>query len=99
QAYLVKAVKIAVIDARAYAGKIDSDIIYVRDLALPVPNTTYYFEGGLKSLVTYNNRFQKPVHDTVFYADKEVDGVQVEVALQYVDDISARLTAFANNTY
>ncbi len=99
QAYLVKAVKIAIIDAREYAGKIDPDILYVRDLALPVPSATYYFEGGLKSLVTYNNRFQKPVHNTVFYVEKEVDNVMVEVALQYVDDISARLTAFANNTY
>lgn len=99
QAYLVKAVKISVIDAREYNGKIDEDILYVRDLALQVPSATYYFEGGLKSLVAYNNRFQKPIHDTIFYVDKEAEGVQVEVALQYVDDISARLTAFANNTY
>jgi len=99
QAYLVKAVRISVIDARDFNGKVDEDILYVRDLALPVPSATYYFEGGLKSLVSYNNRFQKAVHDTVFYTEKEQDGVMVEVALQYVDDISARVTAFANNTY
>lgn len=99
QAYLVKAVRISVIDAREFNGKVDEDILYVRDLALPVPSATYYFEGGLKSLVSYNNRFQKAVHDTVFYTEKEQDGVMVEVALQYVDDISARVTAFANNTY
>lgn len=99
QAYLVKAVRISIIDARDYNGKIDTDVIYMRDMAFPVPSATYYFEGGLKSLVAYSNRFQKPVHDTVFYVEKEVDGVQVEVALQYVDDINARLTAFANNTY
>ncbi len=64
-----------------------------------VPSQTFYFEGGLKSLVVFNNRFQKPVNDTVFYVDKEADSVQVEIALQYVDDISARITAFANNTY
>jgi DNA gyrase subunit B len=100
QAYLVKGCRITVIDAREYPGKLDlADVRYVRDLELLVPSMTFYFEGGLKSLVTYNNRFQKPVHDTVFYAEKEVDDVQVEVALQYVDDISARITAFANNTY
>jgi DNA gyrase subunit B len=71
----------------------------VRDLALPVPSSTFYFEGGLKSLVAYTNRFQSPIHDSIFYVEKEVDNVMVEVALQYVDDISARLTAFANNTY
>ncbi len=100
QAYLVKGVRISIIDAREYPGKIDlADVRYFRDLELLVPSQTFYFEGGLKSLVTFNNRFQKPVHDTVFYIEKEAEGVQVEVALQYVDDISSRITAFANNTY
>ncbi len=100
QAYLVKGCRIAVIDAREYPGKLDlADVHYFRELELLVPSQTFYFEGGLKSLVTFNNRFQKPVHSTVFYVEKEVDGVEVEVALQYVDDISARITAFANNTY
>lgn len=100
QAYLVKGVRISVIDAREYPGKIDlADVRYFRDLEFLVPSMTFYFEGGLKSLVTFNNRFQKAVHDSVFYVEKEADGVQVEVALQYVDDISARITAFANNTY
>ncbi|MFA5877457.1 MAG: DNA topoisomerase subunit B [Candidatus Paceibacterota bacterium] len=100
QAYLVKAVRISIVDAREYPGKIDlADIRYFRELGFLVPSQTFYFEGGLKSLVIFNNRFQKPVHSSVFYAEKEVDDVQVEVALQYVDDISARITAFANNTY
>ncbi|MBX9765124.1 DNA topoisomerase IV subunit B, partial [Patescibacteria group bacterium] len=100
QAYLIKGVRITVIDAREYPGKIDlADVRYVRDLELLVPSMAFYFEGGLKSLVTYNNRFQKPIHDTVFYVEKEADNVQVEVALQYVDDISSRITAFANNTH
>ncbi|MBY0538845.1 type IIA DNA topoisomerase subunit B [Patescibacteria group bacterium] len=100
QAYLIKGVRITINDAREYPGKIDlADVRYFRDLELLVPSMGFYFEGGLKSLVTYNNRFQTPVHDTVFYVEKEVDNVQVEVALQYVDDISSRITAFANNTY
>ncbi len=100
QAYLVRSVRMSVIDARSFSDTLDlADVFYLRDLALSVPSATYYFEGGLKSLVAYNNRFQKAVHDTVFFAEKEVDGVGVEVALQYVDDISARITAFANNTY
>ncbi|HVW71871.1 MAG TPA: toprim domain-containing protein, partial [Candidatus Paceibacterota bacterium] len=39
------------------------------------------------------------VHKNIFYVDKEADGVMVEVALQYVDDITPRILAFANNTY
>jgi DNA gyrase subunit B len=100
QAYLVRAMRISIVDAREYPGKIDlADVRYFRELGLLVPSQTFYFEGGLKSLVVFNNRFQKPVHSTVFYVEKEIDKVQVEVALQYVDDISARITAFANNTY
>lgn len=100
QAYLVKGVRVSIIDAREYPGKIDlADVHYFRDLGFLVPSQTFYFEGGLKSLVVFNNRFQKPVHSSVFYVEKELDDVQVEVALQYVDDISARITAFANNTY
>jgi DNA gyrase subunit B len=100
QAYLVKGVRIAVIDLREYKEKLDlADALYLRDFALPVPSATFYFEGGLKSLVTFNNRFQKPVHRTVFYVEKQFEKTHVEVALQYADDISSRVTAFANNTY
>lgn len=100
QAYLVKGTRIGVIDAREYSGSLDlGDTVYLRDLSLSVPSQTFYFEQGLRSLVAFNNHFQKPIHKSIFYAEKEVDGVGVEIALQYVDDISARLTAFANNIY
>ncbi len=45
------------------------------------------------------NKHQKPIHDTVFYCEKEEGDVTVEVALQYVDDINARIVPFANNIY
>ncbi len=100
QAYLVKKLKISVFDARQYSEKIDlENLFYFSDLALEVPNTTFYFEGGLVSLVRFYNELQKPVHRGIFYIEKEAEGVSVEVALQYVDDISSRLIAFANNTY
>jgi DNA gyrase subunit B len=60
---------------------------------------TFFFEGGLKSLVAFYNKHQEPVHKNIFYVDKEVDNVAVEVSLQYVDDITPRLLAFANNIY
>jgi hypothetical protein len=60
---------------------------------------TFYFEGGLKSLVAFYNNHQTPVHKNIFYVDRQLDTVHVEVALQYVDDITSRITAFANNTY
>ncbi|HYF10541.1 MAG TPA: DNA topoisomerase subunit B [Candidatus Paceibacterota bacterium] len=100
QAYLVKGLRISVIDAREQEGKLDlEDVFYLRDLRLEAPSMSFYFEGGLQSLVRFYNEFQKPIHKNVFYVEKEADGVAVEIALQYVDDISARLSAFANNIY
>jgi DNA gyrase subunit B len=100
QAYLVKGLRITILDLREVQEKFDdTSEYYLRDLGLEAPSMTFYFEGGLKSLVEFENRHQKPLHDTIFYVEKEQDEVQVEVALQYVDDISARISAFANNIY
>jgi DNA gyrase subunit B len=102
QAYLVKGLKILIIDAREWdnkKGMDDSDVFYFRDLGLELPSVTFYFEGGLISLVKYYNKFQKPIQSNIFYVEKELDGVGVEVALQYVDDITDRIFPFANNIF
>ena len=100
QAYLVKGLSIKVYDAREHTGKIDLDDAYwFSDLGLDVPSYGFYFDGGLVSLVSFYNKLQKPVQDTVFYVEKEQDEVGVEIALQYVDDISTKIVAFANNIY
>jgi len=99
QAYLVKGMRITIIDARAYEGKIDdSKVFYVRELELAVPSMSFYFEGGLLSLVKFYNQHQKPVHKNVLYIEKQLGNVSVELSLQYVDDISPRIVGFANNT-
>ncbi len=98
QAYLVRGLKISVLDARGIEGKIDTeDVFYFRELGLEIPSFSFYFEGGLVSLVKHYNKLQKPIHDHIFYVEKEVDGVGVELALQYVDDIVDRIVPFANN--
>lgn len=100
QAYLIKGLRIVVLDAREYKGKIgEEDSFYVTDLGLDIPSETFYFDGGLRSLVAHYNRHQKTVHKNIFHIEKESDGVAVEVAFQYVDDITPRILAFANNTY
>jgi DNA gyrase subunit B len=100
QAYLVRGLRIAIIDARLAAGKIDiAGSMYLRDLALDVPSMTFYFEGGLVSFIRHQNEFQKTLHKSIFYVEKEQDTVAVEVALQYVDDVTDHIYAFANNTY
>jgi DNA gyrase subunit B len=102
QAYLVKGLRISAIDAREVAKVNDTEVFYLRDLDLDAPSMSFYFEGGLVSLVRFENEHQKPVHRNIFYVEKKANGNDyetVEVALQYVDDISCRLLPFANNIY
>ena len=99
QAYLVKDLRISIIDLRAASGIDDVGVFYMRELGVDAPSMTFYFEGGLRSLVAFQNRHLEAVHKNIFYVEKEQDGVQVEVALQYVDDITSRISAFANNIH
>jgi DNA gyrase subunit B len=100
QAYLVKGLRISIIDMREVKAKFDdTSVTYLRELGIEAPSQTYYFEGGLASLINFQNRHQTPLHKNVFYVEKEQDGVQVEIALQYVDDMTTRISAFANNIY
>ncbi len=99
QAYLVKGVRVSMVDTRDSQEAFLTDNIFLREQALDVPSVTFYFEGGLKSLVAFHNKHQTPAHKNIFYIDREQDRVEVEVAFQYVDDITPRITAFANNTY
>ncbi|MFA6050096.1 MAG: DNA gyrase subunit B [Candidatus Paceibacterota bacterium] len=101
QAYLVRGLKIAVIDGTKFEKTPDADdVMYFRELGIEAPSYTFYFEGGLASLIKFNNQVQKPIHKNIFYVEKKVEGVEsVEIALQYVDDMSSRITGFANNIY
>lgn len=59
----------------------------------------FYFEGGIQSYVKHLNVGKEVVDDDVFYVDKQVDDVQVEIALQYTDAFTETVKAFANNVY
>src|SRR3989344_3249872 len=59
-----------------------------------------YLVKGLKILIIDAREWEKgkELEETdVFYFEKELDGVGVEIALQYVDDIVDRIVPFANN--
>jgi len=101
QAYLVRGLRISVIDAREQKVEIDEvKDHYVRELGIKSPSHTFYFEGGLASLVRFTNQILTPLHKNIFYIDKPAEGVEsVEIALQYADDVSSRMLAFANNIY
>ncbi len=60
---------------------------------------SFYFEGGIQSYVKHLNVGKDVVDDDVFYADKTVKDVQVEIALQYSEVYSENIKAFANNVF
>jgi len=102
QAYLVKGLRISVLDAREVGKLADDEVFYIRELGLDTPSMSFYFEGGLMSLVRFENEHAKPIHKNIFYVSRAANGKEhetVEVALQYVDDISSKVLPFANNIY
>jgi DNA gyrase subunit B len=56
---------------------------------------TFYFEGGIVSFVRYLNRNRQTLHLPV-HVEKEVDGIGIEVAIQYTDAYAESVYAFAN---
>ena len=60
---------------------------------------TFYFEGGIVSFVRALNRDKAVVNPTPFYVDREVEGTQVEVSLQYNETFLENVLAFANTIH
>ncbi len=71
------------------------EINLIDDREDPSHSMTFYFEGGIKSFVQYLNRNRETLHN-VFYAGKDLEGIGVEVALQYTDAYSESVYCFAN---
>ncbi len=83
QAYLTKGIAITIHDERT-----KENISYA-----------FYFEGGVASYVRHLNRLGEPKHERVFYVNKEVDNIQVEAAIQYIEEFKETTFSFANNIY
>ena len=56
---------------------------------------TFYFEGGITSFVRYLNRNRDVLHPVV-HAEKEIDGITIDAAIQYTDAYAESVYAFAN---
>jgi DNA gyrase subunit B len=55
----------------------------------------FYFEGGITSFVRYLNRNRQTLHPVV-HVEREVEGVGIEVAVQYTDSYNESVYSFAN---
>ncbi len=56
---------------------------------------TFYFEGGITSFVRYLNRNRDVLHPVV-HAEKEIEGITIDAAIQYTDAYAESVYAFAN---
>ncbi|MBI4835625.1 MAG: DNA topoisomerase (ATP-hydrolyzing) subunit B [Candidatus Abawacabacteria bacterium] len=59
----------------------------------------YFFENGIKSYVSQLVLGRKPLVDDVFYFEKQLDDVTVEVALSYTEAFQESVFSFANNIF
>jgi len=59
---------------------------------------TFYFEGGIESFVRYLNRNRETLHDVV-YAGQQLNGLGLEVAMQYTDAYAESMYSFANTIH
>lgn len=57
----------------------------------------FLFSGGIISFVEYLNKNKNVLHKKVIYFEKEKDGIQAEVAIQYNDGYGENIFTFANN--
>jgi DNA gyrase subunit B len=58
---------------------------------------SFYFEGGIVSFVRHLNKTRQPVHQRPVYVEKQVNGINAEIALQYNDGFNESVFSFANN--
>jgi len=69
--------------------------IILRDERTPQHEMSFFFEGGINSFVRYLDRNREVLHP-VFSAEKEVEGIGIECAVQYTDGYNESVFSFAN---
>jgi len=59
--------------------------------------TTYHYEGGIKSFIEYLNQGKDKIHQEIVYFESDDNNVQVEVAFQFSSNYSENILSFVNN--
>ena len=63
----------------------------------PKREETFIYSGGIREFVEHLNANKTSLHSEVISFDRERDGIQVEIALQYSDTYAENVYSFANN--
>lgn len=59
---------------------------------------TFHEEAGIGAYVKDLNQGKEPVHDVIYYR-RNVDGIEVEAAIQFVNEFQENILGFCNNIY
>lgn len=57
----------------------------------------FHYEGGIHSYVEYLNENKTVIFEPAIFTEGEMDGIAVEVAMQYTDTYHSVVMSFANN--
>ena len=57
----------------------------------------FHYEGGIGSYVEFLNKNKNVMFENPVYMDRTIDGIAVEIALQYTDAYNETVLSFANN--
>jgi len=57
----------------------------------------FHYEGGIQSYVEYLNENKTVIFEPAIFTEGEMDGIAVEVAMQYTDTYHSVVMSFANN--
>ena len=59
---------------------------------------TFHEENGIKAFISDMNKDKENVTDIVYFK-KEQDGIEIEVAFQYINEFTESISGFCNNIY
>ena len=58
---------------------------------------TFHYDRGLLQFIEFLNRASEPAHSDIIYIAKELEGVGIEVAMQYTSEFTENVHTYANN--
>mgnify|MGYP000296651516 FL=1 len=73
-------------------------IIFINKRVGEEEEVTFHEENGIKAFISDMNKEKEKVTDIIYFK-KEQDGIEVEIAFQYINDFSENISGFCNNIY
>ena len=73
-------------------------IIFINKRVGEEEEVTFHEENGIKAFISDMNKEKEKVTDIIYFK-KEQDGIEVEVAFQYINDFTENISGFCNNIY